>query len=152
LTVPDLSWWLQHFTRSAFRLEALPEYQVPQEAEMLSAFKRGKPIRMRDDHPWLLTVKQHCGAAKSTDGALRWADQAQRDRLQSVATLPNVTISMTSAPFPFLHPFVIWHLEDERLVTVETYSAELQVRDDADLARYQEVWQRLSQTARPWSG
>jgi hypothetical protein len=48
-----------------------------------------------------------------------------------------------------LHPFVIWHLPDERLVTVETYSAELQVRDEADLARYQQVWQRLSQTARP---
>lgn len=87
-----------------------------------------------------------------TDGALRWADQAQRDRLQSVATLPNVTVSMTTAPFPFLHPFVIWHLEDERLVTVETYSAELQVRDEADLTRYEEVWQRLSQTARLWSG
>lgn len=63
--MPELSWWLQNFTRSAFRLETLPEYQVPQEAEMLSAFKRGESIRMRDDHPWLLTVKQHCGAAKS---------------------------------------------------------------------------------------
>jgi transcriptional regulator with XRE-family HTH domain len=84
-----------------------------------------------------------------TDGALRWVDQAQRDRLQSIATLPNVAIFVTTAPFPFLHPFVIWHLPDERLVTVETYSAELQVRDEADLARYQQVWQRLSQTARP---
>jgi hypothetical protein len=65
VTVPDLSWWLQNFTRSAFRLETLAEYQVPQEAEMLSAFKRGEPIRMRDDHPWLLMVKRHCGAAKS---------------------------------------------------------------------------------------
>jgi hypothetical protein len=66
--------------------------------------------------------------------------------------MPNVTISLTTAAFPFLHPFVIWHLADERLVTVETYSAELQVRDEADLARYQEVWQRLSQAARPWDG
>jgi transcriptional regulator with XRE-family HTH domain len=87
-----------------------------------------------------------------TDGALRWADQAQRDRLRSVATMPNVTIAVTGAPFPYLHPFVIWHLADERLVTVETYSAELQVRDEADLARYQEVWQRLSQATRPWDG
>jgi hypothetical protein len=87
-----------------------------------------------------------------TDGALRWADPAQRDRLRSVATMPNVTISLTTAAFPFLHPFVIWHLADERLVTVETYSAELQVRDEADLARYQEVWQRLSHAARPWDG
>lgn len=85
-----------------------------------------------------------------TDGALRWADQAQRDRLQSVATLPNVTILMTTARFPFLHPFVIWHLDDERLVTVETYAAEMLFRDEADLARYQNVWQRLSQAASPW--
>jgi hypothetical protein len=85
-----------------------------------------------------------------TDGALRWADQAQRDRLQSVATLPNVTILMTTARFPFLHPFVIWHLEGERLVTVETYAAEMLFSDEADLARYEEVWQRLSQAASPW--
>jgi Family of unknown function (DUF6879) len=63
--MPDLAWWLQNFKRSAFRLETLPEYDVPQEAEMLAAFKRGRPIQLPDDHPWLLTVRQHCGAAKT---------------------------------------------------------------------------------------
>jgi hypothetical protein len=63
--MPDLSWWLQNFKRSAFRLETLPEYEVPQEAEMLAAFKRGQPIKVSDDHPWLATVRQHCGAAKT---------------------------------------------------------------------------------------
>jgi hypothetical protein len=63
--VTDLSWWLQNFARSAFRLETLPEYDVPQEADMLSAFRRGEPIGMRDDHPWLLTVRRHCGAARA---------------------------------------------------------------------------------------
>jgi hypothetical protein len=63
--VADLSWWLQNFTRSAFRLETRPEYDVPQESDMLSAFRRGEPVRMRDDHPWLLTVRRHCGAAKA---------------------------------------------------------------------------------------
>ena len=63
--MPDLSWWLQNFARSAFRLETLPEYDVPQEAEMLSAFRRGQPVRIRDDHPWLLTVRRHCGAARA---------------------------------------------------------------------------------------
>lgn len=73
---------------------------------------------------------------------------AQRDRLQSVATMPNVTLSVTTASYPYLHPFVIWQLEDETLVTVETYSAELQVRETEDVERYSEVWRRLSERAR----
>jgi hypothetical protein len=32
-------------------------------------------------------------------------------------------------------------------ITVETYSAELQVRDPADVQRYQEVWARLVEGA-----
>ena len=48
---------------------------------------------------------------------------------------------------PLLHPFVMWELEDETLITVETYSAELQVRDPADVQRYQEVWERLVEGA-----
>jgi hypothetical protein len=60
----DLAWWLQNFRRSAFRLETLPEYDVPQEAEMLARFKHGYPVEMPDDHPWLLNVRHHCGAAK----------------------------------------------------------------------------------------
>jgi hypothetical protein len=87
-----------------------------------------------------------------TEGALSWQPgpdmDAQRDRLQSVATMPNVTLSVTTASYPYLHPFVIWQLEDETLVTVETYSAELQVRETEDVERYSEVWRRLSDRAR----
>ncbi len=63
--MPDLAWWLHNFKRSAFRLETLPEYHVPQEAGLLAAFKRGQPIEVPDDHPWLFTVRRHCGAAKT---------------------------------------------------------------------------------------
>jgi transcriptional regulator with XRE-family HTH domain len=87
-----------------------------------------------------------------TEGALKWEPgtvmDAQRDRLQSVSTMPNVTLSVTTAAYPYLHPFVIWQLEDETLVTVETYSAELQVRETEDVERYFEVWRRLSDRAR----
>jgi hypothetical protein len=62
--MPDLAWWLQNFERSAFRLETLPEYNVPQEAEMLTKFKRGESVDLPDDHPWLVRVRQHCGAGK----------------------------------------------------------------------------------------
>jgi len=55
---------LQNFERSAFRLETLPEYNVPQEAEMVARFKRGEPVDLPDDHPWLERVRHHCRAGK----------------------------------------------------------------------------------------
>jgi hypothetical protein len=55
--MPDLAWWIQNFKESAFRLEALPEYTVPQEADMLARFKRGEQVRLPDDHPWLKLVR-----------------------------------------------------------------------------------------------
>jgi hypothetical protein len=45
------------------------------------------------------------------------------------------------------HPFVIWHLEDEVLVSVETYSAELWVREAADIERYRAVWSQFAEAA-----
>ncbi len=87
-----------------------------------------------------------------TESALRWWPgpaelmRAQLDRLLSVASLPNVTLSVIptgEAPIPFLHPFVVWELEAETLVTVETYSAELTIRESQDVARYYEVLDRL---------
>jgi hypothetical protein len=64
---------------------------------------------------------------------------AQLSHVRSIATLPNVNIHVVrGSDVPALHPFVIW---DGRLVTVETYHAELQTDD---VERYQEVWQQLS--------
>jgi transcriptional regulator with XRE-family HTH domain len=90
-----------------------------------------------------------------TEGALRWLPgdmdmRPQLDRLLSMASLPNVTLTVVPygpGRMPLLHPFVMWELEDETLITVETYSAELQVRDPADVQRYQEVWTRLMEDA-----
>jgi hypothetical protein len=62
--MPDLAWWLQNFERSAFRLETLPVYNVPQEAEMVARFKRGEPVDLPDDHPWLERVRHHCRSGK----------------------------------------------------------------------------------------
>jgi hypothetical protein len=87
-----------------------------------------------------------------TEGALRWRPAGvsmapQIDRLNSMATLPNVAILVVplgaDSP-PILHPFVVWHLEGETLVSVETYSAELWVHEAADVARYRHMWERLS--------
>jgi hypothetical protein len=59
--MPDLAWWLQHFERSAFRLECLPAYSVPQEAAMLAAFRRGETVELPADHPWIMRVREKCG-------------------------------------------------------------------------------------------
>jgi hypothetical protein len=62
--MPDLTWWLQNFERSAFRLETLSEYNVPQETDLLARFKRGEEVQMPDDHPWLERVRQHTKAGR----------------------------------------------------------------------------------------
>jgi hypothetical protein len=53
----DLAWWLKHFQRSAFRLETLPAYSMPQEADMLAAFCRGQEVKLPEDHPWPQLVR-----------------------------------------------------------------------------------------------
>jgi transcriptional regulator with XRE-family HTH domain len=92
-----------------------------------------------------------------TAAALQWRPenvnlQAQLAYLDSTATLPNVNIRVlpVGAPSPpVLHPFVIWELPGEVLVSVETYSAELWVREAADVARYQHVWSQLASATVP---
>jgi transcriptional regulator with XRE-family HTH domain len=93
-----------------------------------------------------------------TETALRWRPgptelmRAQLDRLISVASLPNVSMAVLmldqEAPDAFLHPFVIFELDDEALVTVETYSAEMQVNDPQEVAVYRRTLDRFRETAR----
>jgi Family of unknown function (DUF6879) len=46
------------FTASAFRLETLPEYLVPQDVESLRLFRDGQPQpAWRRERPWLTTVR-----------------------------------------------------------------------------------------------
>jgi hypothetical protein len=60
----DLAWWLANFQASAFRLETRPVYSVPQEAEMLAAFRRAGSLPDLTDHPWVKRVSEHCGGGK----------------------------------------------------------------------------------------
>jgi uncharacterized protein DUF6879 len=62
--MPDLEWWLENFKESAFRLERRPSYDMPEEAEMLAAFKRGENVRLPEDHPWPPLVKRQCLAGR----------------------------------------------------------------------------------------
>jgi hypothetical protein len=92
-----------------------------------------------------------------TESALRWRPgpaelmRAQLDRLMSVASLRNVSIGVLmldqEAPDAFLHPFVIFELDDEALVTVETFSAEMQVNDPQEVAVYRRTLDRFRESA-----
>ena len=62
--MPDLGWWLENFKESAFRLERRPSYNMPEEAEMLAAFKRGEKVQLPENHPWPPLVKRQCSAGK----------------------------------------------------------------------------------------
>jgi hypothetical protein len=59
--MPDLGWWLHNFKRSAFRLECLPEYKVPQEEEWWAAFRRdgSLPELTPENDAWLKLVHTH---------------------------------------------------------------------------------------------
>ena len=63
--MPDLVWWLENFEQSAFRLEALPAYSMPEEAEILAAFMRGEEVRLPEDHPWPPLVRKQCSTGKT---------------------------------------------------------------------------------------
>jgi hypothetical protein len=64
--MPDLGWWLKNFRRSAFRLETLQAYSVPQEEEWFEEWQRsGKlPVLTPDNDSWLKLVTEACRAGK----------------------------------------------------------------------------------------
>jgi transcriptional regulator with XRE-family HTH domain len=87
-----------------------------------------------------------------TETALRWSPgppelmRAQLDRLTSVASLPNVQLGLirldAGPTAPFLHPFVVFE-SDQTVITVETFTAELSIRDPADIATYRQYLDQL---------
>jgi hypothetical protein len=64
--MPDLAWWLQNFQRSAFRLETLPVYSVPQEEAWFAEWQRSGqlPELTPANDSWLRLVQEACRAGK----------------------------------------------------------------------------------------
>jgi transcriptional regulator with XRE-family HTH domain len=94
-----------------------------------------------------------------TEHAIRWRPgpaqmlPAQLGHLMTMATLPNLKLGVIpegiEAPLPYLHPFILHEYEeDDPLVIVETYTAELQVRDARDVELYRSYLRRLRSVAR----
>lgn len=91
-----------------------------------------------------------------TEGALRWRPgptelmAVQYDRVMQLASLSNVRLGIIpqdiEAPDAFLHPFQVFEGE-EPLVSVETYTVELMVADESDIAVYLRVLERFRPVA-----
>jgi hypothetical protein len=69
-----------------------------------------------------------------------------------MTSLPNVQLGVIpldrEALDAYLHPFVIWELEDdETLVTVETLSVLVQVHEPEEVAIYERTLERYRQSA-----
>jgi uncharacterized protein DUF5753 len=77
--------------------------------------------------------------------------RAQLDRLISVASLPNVRLGIIpldrEALDAYLHPFVLWELEGETLVTAETLSVLVEVHEPEEVAIYWRTMERYRQSA-----
>jgi transcriptional regulator with XRE-family HTH domain len=92
-----------------------------------------------------------------TENAARWRPgppelmRAQLDRLISVASLPNVRIGIIpldrEALDAYLHPFVLWELEGETLVTAETLSVLVEVHEPEEVAIYRRTMERYRESA-----
>lgn len=122
--MPDLAWWLQNFERSAFRLETLPEYRVPQEVELLARFKRGEEVRMPDDHPWLERVRQHTRAGRIMR-RVRVVTQPLTDYLRFELSMYRQTVAageeIRVCSSPVFRRFGDWWLFDNRVVITLNY-------------------------------
>jgi hypothetical protein len=122
--MPDLAWWLQNFKRSAFRLETLPQYLVPQEEEMLARFKRGEEVRMPDDHPWLVRVRQHVVSGKAMR-RVRVVTYPLTDYLRFELAMYRQTVAagedIRVCSSPEIAGYGDWWLFDDRVVVTMNY-------------------------------
>lgn len=122
--MPDLAWWLQNFERSAFRLETLPEYRVPQEVELLARFKQGEEVRMPDDHPWLERVRQHTRAGRIMR-RVRVVTSPLTDYLRFELSMYHQTVAagehIRVCNSPEIGRFGDWWLFDNRVVIILNY-------------------------------
>lgn len=92
-----------------------------------------------------------------TEGALRWRPgpaelmHAQRDRLLSLLTLPNVTISVVpfdrEATALYLNGFTIFGTPGDPAVLIETFSHEFWLTDPDQLATYEQIFANLVDAA-----
>jgi transcriptional regulator with XRE-family HTH domain len=125
---------------------------------VLDASEIGSAVTSRLERQTILYDEDKSIDAVITEAALRWRpgstslSLAQLDRLESLATLPNVhmgivPLEVSDGQVP-LNQFVLFKLgEGLDTVTVETYTAEVSISDPAGVASYETIFNRHKATA-----
>lgn len=103
----------------------------------------------RDDKRFEFVITE---AALRFQAVNRRALAAQYDKIVSVASLPNVSVSIlpidATPSVPHAHPFVLYEIADgTAFVTIETYTRELTLTDPEEVCLYQRVYESLRSDA-----
>src|SRR5215470_1382241 len=126
LTGEDFNDIFSSFERSAFRLETLPHYAVPIEAEAFAAFLAGQPYDLSWHQPWLDTMRAAIEAGRTVQ-RVRVMDRPPTpyQRFELAVTPHNLAIGedirildAAVAATLALPPFDFWLFDEQRAVVM----------------------------------
>jgi Domain of unknown function (DUF5753) len=155
LVVPllQLAWWMptrwQRGERHtlAMRTTSDPSIQVREARAALAAFQAAER-RSAAGRPTLRRQLRRAAHLPSMAAAAVEAGELDAAAAYAQQMLAAGIIPLEiEAPDAYLHPFVIFELGDDPLVTVETLSAELQVNDPQEVAVYRRTLERYRSAA-----
>ena len=122
--MPDLVWWLENFKASAFRLEALPTYTMPEEAEMLSLAASQTSIQLVLRNPLDHVISKTPGTAMQAlfgGGKVNLPPAASLPRSERPAA-PRTASRIAPRPAPVVAQLVPPAPKKEEPVTMEIIS------------------------------
>jgi hypothetical protein len=143
LTGEDFNSIFESFERTAFRLETLPHYAVPIEAEAFADFLAGRPFNIDWHRPWLDTMAGHIQAGRTVQ-RVRVMDEPPTpyQRFELAVTPHNLAIGedirvlrMSAARALNLPELDFWLFDDARIVVMQFDAGgvllDAEVSDDA---------------------
>ena len=130
---------------SAVMRRVIDFYEVPDDLDAgVSARMERQQILYRGDHQFHIIIGQQ--ALKTSVGSPDIMI-GQLDRLLAVTSLPRVTLGVIEEHAPYVVPSNQFIIFDDRMVHVETVSAELTVSQPREIALYTKAFNGLCQLA-----
>lgn len=139
--------------REAFRLETLPAYRVPQEAELFRRFLEGEPLSTADTKPWTDRLKRLATEGKAVSRVhvirrpltdyLRFEFEHYRHNVDAGEEIR--ILDLTERPDPGLPKQDFWLFDESRVVLMNyaangtQISRELIEDDPAPYVRWKQV-------------
>lgn len=120
-------------------------YDIPDDLEAgVAARMERQQILYKGDHRFHFILAQQALYTRVGDDAVM---AGQLDRLLTVLSLPRVRLGILPRDHPYVVPSNQLILFDDRIVHVETVSAELTITQPRELALYARMFQELSKLA-----